>query len=589
MKKKYNFPFGIYIGTLKVLDNCKIPLLLPKSIGGFCFFFDQKDEENALDYLENILLNIAENISSNMLEFNIFDYSVKKKFSTLSMLQTDGLYKIYYKSHDANERFEYLENLAFKRHHELLGNCSSIFDFNKKSQHKEKYYILIINIDYFPDEHLSEKRVIDFFDASYEAGIFIIAYNYKNNSYKEKSKVKNVILKKFPVIEFSHISLIINNHRLIKPLTNIIQKYKLEIEKFPSTKKSIFENIRKSIIKETINNDVEKDFLFVPIATTADGRTTKYFSLGSKSDCYHAFITGLAGSGKTTLLNSIILGIAQKYTANDIRLYLMDYKEGVEFQIFKEHPNCEKIFLDNDDLIAATNLLEKFVQLIEERGKLFTLHEVKNIYEYNNINRNKQIPRIILIIDEIQRLFSGDWGEREHLSQLLKDVVRRGRAFGIHIILSTQTLVGTDIDKELMSQITLRISFQLSQRQDAEAIFGYNDNYVPLELNKYELIYNMRSGLKDANIHCKTIEPINIKEKINIITQKREPHLIIKPEIVRSNSKISNNIEKYSNSYEEKHSKSSKIVADYASHDDIAILDKFVKAQNLSNPLMDKK
>ena len=66
--------------------------------------------------------------------------------------------------------------------------------------------------------------------------------------------------------------------------------------------------------------------------------------MGDKSTNLHAFITGVTGSGKTTLLNNIITGIAQKYTSDEIQLYLMDYKDGVEFQVLKIIPIVKKYF-----------------------------------------------------------------------------------------------------------------------------------------------------------------------------------------------------------------------------------------------------
>jgi len=532
MNEKFDFPFGFHIGTLLIGESYEIPLILSEQAGGFCVLYDNDEEENALEYIEIILLHFAENLPINLIEYNIFDYRIKKRFTTLSRFKSDGLYKIYYKSQDANNRFAELENIAFKRSHEILGDKFSIVHYNKTSKYKEKFYVLVINIEHFPDGHSSYKNVLEFFEASYEVGFFIIFYASKLNNIN--NDIKEHILSKFPTILYNtNNTFELNFHDSIKELYNTIHKNKIPMHQFVNDKQMSFEKIQKMILNEASNN-IEKDFLSVPIGKSADGRKLINFEMGLKSECFHAFITGLAGSGKTTLLNNIILGIAQKYTSKQIRLYLMDYKEGVEFQVFREHPNCEKIFLDNSDLSAATNLLENFVNTIEERGKLFAIHEAKDIIAFNEKNQKQSLPIIILIIDEVQRLFSGSWGEREHLSQLLKDVVRRGRAFGVHIILSTQTLAGTDIDKELMSQITLRISFKLSQNNDAEAIFGYNNNYTPLKLNKYELVYNKQSGQKDANIICKTTEPQDIKKTIKDVIEKRAPSLILKPEIVKS-------------------------------------------------------
>jgi len=145
----------------------------------------------------------------------------------------------------------------------------------------------------------------------------------------------------------------------------------------------------------------------------------------------------------------------------------------------------------------------------------------------------EKIPRLILIIDEVHRLFTGSWGEKETFAKLLEDIVRRGRGFGIHLILSTQTLVGTDINNQTMAQIPLRISYKLNTEADTEKIFGYG-NTVPLKLKKYELIYNNESGNKEANVTCRVDAPKDIKSIINEIREKRDDSLCLTPEIVHS-------------------------------------------------------
>jgi len=580
MQNKFRFPLGFYTGSLEDNNGNEMPLIFPESCGGFCLLYEGAEKTEVPSFIENSLLSIVENLSSEAVEINVFDYSIKNKFTTLSKLKSDGLYKVYQNSQDANLRFSEFESIAFKRHHEILGDVSSIAEYNTTSKYKEKYYLVVLNLDDFPDEYSNSKRLVEFFDASYEAGFYVIAFANKKLS-AEGSDIQNTIINNLPIIEITKKGLNIQPQPMLEPLFKMIEKHDLKVKKFEDKKDNFFDNIQENISNALTGNS-ETNFLTIPIGTSIDGRTPINFTLGAASDNYSAFITGLPGSGKSTLLHSLIVGIAEKYTSKEIRLFLMDYKEGNEFQIYKKHPNCEKIFLDNKDLMAATHLLENFVQTIEERGEQFRLAETKDISTYNQKNPNIPLPRIILIIDEVQRLFAGEWGNREHLSQLLKDVVRRGRAFGVHIILSTQTLAGTDIDKELMSQITLRISFKLAQHQDAEGIFGYG-NHAPLELSKYQLIYNNKSGQKDANLLCRTTELKDIKETIKQINLKREPSLILVPEIVQSNEEKPTTVpeqvkEVISNVRETTNGK--KIIDEEAD-----FLAQFVKNNNATNPL----
>ena len=151
------------------------------------------------------------------------------------------------------------------------------------------------------------------------------------------------------------------------------------------------------------------------------------------------------------------------------------------------------------------------------------------------------MPRIILIIDEVHRLFAGNYKQQAYFSKLLTEVVRQGRAFGVHIILSTQTLAGTHIDKTLMSQIGLRVSFKLTHHSDSEDIFTYS-NTEALELDNYELIYNQKSGNKKANLRARANSPQDIDMILSEVYKIRDIELILKPKIVTTsvNTKIHN-------------------------------------------------
>jgi nucleoside-triphosphatase THEP1 len=527
------FPFGIYCGELIDKENNCISMLLPEESGGFCVLFDSDKESEANSFIENVALKLLEVISIGNLEINIFDYSIRKRFSYLSDFRSEGLYKIVNKSQLANQKFTELEEIAFKRHDELLSNkIKTISIYNHDSKFTEIYYLLIINLEDFPDDLTSDKRFIELINAAHEAGIYVIAFGNKQEIYSNKKNVIKSILKQYPIIEILDNNVIIRPHEKANQLLELINRYECKIKLIQENRDKISENILEKL-KQSNQDNLDQDFLSVPIGTTPDGRVNIYFSLGKYSESYNAFITGMAGTGKTTLLNNIILEIGKKYTSKDIELYLMDYKEGVEFQVFKNHPNCKKIFLDNEDLQAATDLLEEFQRTMKIRGKIFKEKGVPDIDHYNSLENIDKMPRLILMIDEVHRLFTGSWGEKEKFAKLLEDVARRGRAFGVHLILSTQSLLGTDINMQTMSQIPLRISYKLNSETDAEKIFRYG-NTAPLKLKKYELIYNNESGNKEANTICRVNAPNDIKSTIDNIRATRDKSLCLTPEIVRT-------------------------------------------------------
>jgi len=523
----HKFPWGIYIGDLIDNDDT-IPLCLDSKKGGLCVLFDEESELIANNFIENIALKLFEVLPLGDVVVDIFDFSHKKRFMHLSSLQHEKLYDIAFNQNSAINKFNTIEEIALNRHHNILTSTApTISDYNQESKFKEQYHLLLINLDSFPDEMTSQKRIKNFFDSAYEAGFYAIAFG-NTEVLESESKATQAILN-----HFTHLDIENKNVKLNKKLfefSDMIEDY--EFEYVNDNKDKIIENLLAQLKKED-NSSTEKDFLSIPIGTSKNGRDSIYFTMGDKSGNLHAFITGVTGSGKTTLLNNIITGIAQKYTSDEIQLYLMDYKDGVEFQVFKNHPNCKKIFLDNEDLEASISLLEEFKDTMKNRATIFKQQEVNNITAYNKLNPQNPMPRIVLIIDEVHKLFVGDYNYVDRFSSILKPLMRQGRSYGVHMILSTQSLAGTQIDRELMGQITLRISYKLSDPSDSEAIFTYG-NTEALNLEKYELIYNNNAGNKKDNVLCRVNPPVDIKTVIEDVLFLREKRLILKPVIVRS-------------------------------------------------------
>ena len=525
--KNNTFPWGIYIGDL-IDNNDTIPLCLDSKQGGFCVLFDEESEAVANNFIENVALKLFEVLPIGDIGVNIFDFG-KKRFMYLSALQKVKLCDIAYSPNTSTVRFNEIEEMALYRLQELLSfDAPTLCEYNQQSDEPEQYRLLLLNLEDFPDDISSPKRIKKFIESAYEAGFYTIAFGKSEILYNQ-SKATDAILNHFPRLD------IVNQEfKLTKELFEFVDMIEgFEFEYLNDNKDKIVKSLLNQLEQED-KKSIEQDFLSIPIGKRVDGRDDVYFALGDKSENYHAFITGQTGTGKTTLLNNIIMGIAKQYTSDEIRLYLMDYKNGTEFQVFRHHPNCEKIFLDNEDTEASIGMLEEFEEVIRERSRLFRQYGVKDIDQYNKIDSIKPLYRAILIIDEVQQLFKGNYKQVNRFTELLKNVTKQGRSFGLHIILSTQTLYGSDVDKTLMSQITLRISYKLANYNDADKIFNYKNSDAVLKLKRYELIYNTQSGDREANVICRANAPVDIEKGIDNIIASRDKGLILKPLIVQS-------------------------------------------------------
>ena len=85
------------------------------------------------------------------------------------------------------------------------------------------------------------------------------------------------------------------------------------------------------------------------------------------------------------------------------------------------------------------------------------------------------MPRCLLVVDEFQELFVEDDKTAQDAALLLDRLVRQGRAFGIHVILGSQTLGGAySLARSTIGQMAVRIALQCSDA-DSQLILGDNN------------------------------------------------------------------------------------------------------------------
>ncbi len=204
----------------------------------------------------------------------------------------------------------------------------------------------------------------------------------------------------------------------------------------------------------------------------------------------HTLICGRSGSGKSNFLHVLIQNLAFYYTPNEVQLFLLDYKEGVEFNAYTnptilEHARLVSVASSVSFGVSFLSWLDKETK---KRGELFKQFNVKDLSDYR---KHGEMPRLIVVIDEFQVLFSdSDTKEKERVEAYLTTLLKKGRSYGVHLILATQTMHGADINKSLMAQIANRIALFMDA-EDSESILSDD---VACELVRPEGIFNNNGG-----------------------------------------------------------------------------------------------
>ncbi|MEO8206192.1 MAG: FtsK/SpoIIIE domain-containing protein [Chthoniobacterales bacterium] len=238
--------------------------------------------------------------------------------------------------------------------------------------------------------------------------------------------------------------------------------------------------------------------LRVPIGRTGATKL-QYLALG-KGTRQHALFAGKTGSGKSTLFHVIITNLALTYSPDQVEFYLIDFKKGVEFKCYATHrlPHARVVAIESDREFGLS-VLQRVDEELKRRGDIFRNLGVQDIAGYKRVGGKDPLPRALLIIDEFQEFFVQDDQIAQTASLLFDRIVRQGRAFGIHVLLGSQTLGGAyTLARATLGQMVVRVALQCNEA-DAYLIMDDNNPAPRLLSRPGEGIYNDAAGALEGN------------------------------------------------------------------------------------------
>ena len=227
-------------------------------------------------------------------------------------------------------------------------------------------------------------------------------------------------------------------------------------------------------------------------------KRTQDLRLG-RGTAQHALVAGKTGSGKSTLMHVLVTNLALWHAPDEIEFYLVDFKKGVEFQVYDTHclPHAQVIAIESDREFGLS-VLQRIDEELKRRGELFRDLGVQDLAGYRKAS-GKPLPRVLLVVDEFQELFVEDDMVTQESSLLLDRLVRQGRAFGMHALLGSQTLDGVySLARSTMGQMGVRIALQCSEA-DSYLILAEDNPAARLLTRPGDAIYNDAGGKYEGN------------------------------------------------------------------------------------------
>lgn len=244
-------------------------------------------------------------------------------------------------------------------------------------------------------------------------------------------------------------------------------KGKIKIEwEYDKIYMTIYKKKLKTYIKYTdeVILEIQKQ-LVIPIGKSHEGWITHDFS---KALMAHLLVGGITGSGKSTFLRFILYCLNKVYESHQLNVYVSDLKDGG-----KEALNFTGLDIVKNvsvDKFTTQQMLLKIKKEVKKRGELLAELNKDNLYQAKFQNLCKNVPYVILIIDEFQVLDDLD---------ILEYLLSQARFTGVHLILGTQRPSADILPGILKANLSTTLAFRVRNDTNSRILL---DNTKAAEL-----------------------------------------------------------------------------------------------------------
>lgn len=509
-EKNRCFPDILMFGTLGYGDY-EIPLMIPL-YGEKGLFINVENEEQksiALSSFQLLAYRIICSLPNGKCKFYLIDPKKNgQSFNQMYGLDSRILHKnVWDDESEISDGLQLIKNEIPVIQAEILTTkYKDLKEYNDQVKYSRKPFQFILISD-FPANftETSVNHLLSIITNGPKCGIYVfMCYDSKTKSsgnaqiditqFRKLTTEYDFCLNKLNNLEHSEI---LNEKFFIK---SILTKFPNNIDQIRNELNKTLDIVQELKLDAISDKNIWKQStckgLTIPIGIAADNKILN-LKLGDGKDVHHALIGGATGKGKTVLLHNIIVNASKLYSPDELQFILMDYKEGTEFKIYERLPHI-KVLTISGEIDFGLSVFEFLSKEISRRGTLFRKTGCSDFTSYREAG-NSELTRLLVIMDEFQVLLDPKKRVSSKISAMLEDITRRGRSFGINMLLCTQSLGEVEISSSTLGQLGIRIGFSMPELDCMKVL--HVDNVLPSEFTKVgQAVYNASQGLKDGNV-----------------------------------------------------------------------------------------
>ncbi len=262
----------------------------------------------------------------------------------------------------------------------------------------------------------------------------------------------------------------------------------------------------------------------------------------------HLLVAGTTGSGKSVMIHTLITSLLYRNSPDDLKFIMVDPKM-VEMTLYKGIPHLLTPVITQAK--GAMMALRWATTEMDRRYGTLEAHSVNNIQSYHkNVlipylkdkkdseeetedGAPERMPYIVIVIDEMADLMSSFPKEIE--APIVR-LAQKGRAAGIHIVLSTQSPRKEVITGLIKSNIPATAALRVRNYTESGIIMG--ENGAESLLGQGDMLYKDLSTPKPVRLQSAFISENEIKDVVSYL--KRQYEDVIQETIALSNDKKAN-------------------------------------------------
>lgn len=509
-----------HYSLLPPLENIEISQIDFLNVLGdknLCVTYDAYTEDKALDFVNSVVGKLYESNPARMIVTNVIDTDFMTGLDDSFKLLNRELYKVVVRTEEVRTTLISLQERASTILRNLLvEKGSTLQNYNSTHENKEANVLLVLKN--FPHGLTTDNldMLKKLANVGPKVGIYIIILSSKEfvNEMSERE------VEAFNIAEFYEVA----NSYHFKDNDNDI----LSVLESSDTQDIIQSNVQFNILSETeikkivkeINSKCEqKEEVVVSISEylpeTSDWWSfdsarqieipfgvgndmhVKSLKITQESGQNTAVVIGIPGSGKSVFLHSLICSAAIKYSPDELRMYLIDFS-GVEFNSYAlgKLPHA-RVIAPEAEREFGLSILNELVEEGSRRMALCRDNNVSNIVDLKRVAPGIKMPRLLVIIDEFQKLFEVDNDPiAKEANTKIHIIIQEFRKFGINLILATQKLpTSSFLPRDLIAN---RVVFK-SAPNDFDSLITSEDRSGMPRLRTGQCVYNSDSGASYAN------------------------------------------------------------------------------------------